>query len=59
MGFSTESAAMAALDAKRTAALESLAALTGGNVLPWLSEDVHKSFFSSWSKNSFIFNVAI
>ena len=31
---------LAALDAKRTAALESLAALTGGNVLPWLSEDV-------------------
>lgn len=38
--YSAYVSGLAALDAKRTAALESLAALTGGNVLPWLSEDV-------------------
>ncbi len=38
--YSAYVSGLAALDAKRTAALESLGALTGGNVLPWLSEDV-------------------
>lgn len=38
--YSAYVSGLAGLDAKRTAALESLAALTGGNVLPWLSEDV-------------------
>lgn len=37
--YSAYVSGLAALDAKRTAALESLAALTGGNVLPWLSEE--------------------
>ena len=38
--YSAYVSGLAGLDAKRTAALESLAALTGRNVLPWLSEDV-------------------
>ena len=35
--YSAYVSGLAALDAKRTAALESLAALTGGNVLPSIS----------------------